>query len=640
MKRSKWLKLAYGLAIGVLSASIAWAAGLLSFFETIELKSYDLRVRWTANPANARRDIALVAIDDSSIRRLEPAVGRWPWPRLVHSALIDFLSRAPARVIVYDVLFTERDKRSFTVGGESWTGEESDRALAKSAAKAGNVVFAADVTSDELAQLDKTAIDVLKAGQPFDADAEFEPRAGVILPYAELTAAAAAVGHNLSILDADGPVRRTAPFVRVGPVGVPSLGVAAVMLSNRLAPATIRRSGADLRVGEANAPLVPASIPSFTGPEIQARRMLVRFTGPVVNEAGRTTYPDYSFYDLFYSEQQMLSGQKPSVDPQIFRDKIVLVGTTAAGLSDLFTVPFGRGKMPGVQVHANVVDNLLSRQFMRPVPPAVNAAILFACAIAIGFGGVLMSVWRNVALAAAVFAVLGAGAIALAQQGLWMELTRPVLGVVFATFSATAYQYFVEGREKRQVKHVFSRFVSRDVFDQLMADPSRARLGGERREMTVLFSDIRGFTTFTEKGRAEEVVGQLNEYFTRMVAVLFRNHGNRGQVRRRHGDGALRRAARGSGPPGPCRVGGAGDDRRASDAQCPMGERGQADARHRRRGQHGRDGRGQHRVGHDHELHRDRRRGESRVAPRVAQQAVRDAHHHQRGDANPPQRAL
>ena len=75
------------------------------------------------------------------------------------------------------------------------------------------------------------------------------------------------------------------------------------------------------------------------------------------------------------------------------------------------------------------------------------------------------------------------------------------------------------------MKQVFSRFVAKDVFDQLMADPSRAALGGERRDMTVLFADIRGFTTFTERGRAEDIVAQLNEYFTRMVAVLFEHRG-------------------------------------------------------------------------------------------------------------------
>ncbi len=523
MKRSRQSRILTGVALALAAATAAWLLGLLSFFETVELKTYDLRVRLTADPAQARSDIALVAIDDSSIRRLEPNVGRWPWPRMVHASLIDFLSRAPARVIVYDVLFTERDKRSFKVGDETWTGEESDRALAASVQKAANVVFAADVTSDALAQTDRTAVEVLQTGQPFAADTAFEQRPGVILPYAELTNAAAAVGHNFMIYDQDGPVRRTAPFVRVGPVDVPSLSVAAALLSLRLGPEGVRRTGPTLRVGEADAPLVDASIPSLYGPDTAARRLLVRFTGPVMTTRGKPTYPDFSFYDLFYSEQQIQAGEKPTIDPQVFRDKIVVIGTTAAGLSDLFTVPFASGKMPGMQVHANVIDNLLSHRFMRPMSPAAGIAILLLVTLVVGACGVALSVWRTVAVSSFVLALLGAVSLVLATRGLWMELTRPVLGVVFATFSATAYQYFVEGREKRQVKQVFSRFVSRDVFNELMADPTRARLGGERREMTVLFSDIRGFTTFSEKGRAEDVVGQLNEYFTRMVAVLFRH---------------------------------------------------------------------------------------------------------------------
>ena len=101
----------------------------------------------------------------------------------------------------------------------------------------------------------------------------------------------------------------------------------------------------------------------------------------------------------------------------------------------------------------------------------------------------------------------------------------PVAAAGLALFGGVAWQYFVEDREKRHVRRMFSRYVSRDVVDQLMDDPSLAGLGGQRREMTVLFSDIRNFTTATEAGTPEGVVAQLNEYFGAMVEVLFRHQG-------------------------------------------------------------------------------------------------------------------
>ena len=517
-------RLLIGCAIGAASAALAWALGFTTFFRTIELKTYDHRVRMTADPETARRDIVLVGIDDGSIRRLEPEVGRWPWPRVVHSHVVDFLARGPAKVIVYDVLFTERQQGSFEIGGTRWTGEESDRALAASASRAGNVVFTADVTADETALLDTRGVGRLRAGQPFAADPAFEARPGVILPYDELTDAAAAVGHSFTIYDPDGPVRRSAPFVRVGDVGVPSLAVAAAMLAGSVPMEAIRRENGTLRVGPASAPLVPARIPSFYGPASIAERMLIRFMGPVLTD-GKATYQDFSFYDLFYSELQIVAGGKPEVDPAVFRDKIVVIGTTAAGLRDLFTVPFSEGSMPGMEVHANIIDNLISQRFMRPIGSGWNLLVLIACALAVGIAGASLAVWQSAAIAAGVVLAVGWVSLVLFGQGVWMEVAAPVVAVAFATFGGTAYQYVVEGREKRQVKRMFSRFVSRDVYAQLMADPSSARIGGARREMSVLFADIRGFTTFTERGRPEDVVAQLNEYLSRMVEVVFAHRG-------------------------------------------------------------------------------------------------------------------
>jgi adenylate cyclase len=109
--------------------------------------------------------------------------------------------------------------------------------------------------------------------------------------------------------------------------------------------------------------------------------------------------------------------------------------------------------------------------------------------------------------------------------GIWVALAQPLLAMGLSLFGGTAYRYFVEDAEKRKVSRLFGRYVSRDVYWQLMSNPDLAELGGGRREMTVLFSDIRGFTSITEKGQPEELVAQLNEYFTRMVDIVFAHGG-------------------------------------------------------------------------------------------------------------------
>jgi adenylate cyclase len=129
------------------------------------------------------------------------------------------------------------------------------------------------------------------------------------------------------------------------------------------------------------------------------------------------------------------------------------------------------------------------------------------------------------ALVAALSISLGAWLTAEVGRGLWLAAVAPGLALALGLLGGMAWRYQLEGREKRQIRRLFGRYVSHDVIEQLVANPALARLGGERREMTVLFSDIRGFTASSEQGEPEAVVAQLNEYFGEMVEVLFRHRG-------------------------------------------------------------------------------------------------------------------
>jgi adenylate cyclase len=509
------------LAVGVVAAVLSWAAGRLPLVDMLEWKLYDQRVRWAADPAMARQDIVMVTIDEVSVRRLDPLVGRWPWPRLVHADVIDFLAAAGARTIVFDVVLTERDRRTgFDVGGTIWTGQQSDRALAESVARARNVVVLADATFEGM-------VGDADGGSAFRGP--FEVRPDVQLPYDELARAARLIGHNYFVLDPDGPVRRAVTFIDHGGHLMPSLSAAGWMVAASLDPASARAGGRGVIVGSHDVPLVTDVLPAFdkAQPRQTARRLLVDFRGPAVLEDGkRTTYKQYSYYDLFYARQEQLAGSVPSISPALFRDRIVVIGTTAAGLHDVFTVPFSSGgKMPGSQIHASVIDQLLSSRFIVPAPRALGAALTMATSLVTA----ILIVFLPLRWAGPCVLLVLSSVIALAFQaftrGAWWPLAQPGIGWLMAVVGGLGYQYFIEGRDKRAVKRLFSRYLSPDVYALVLANPALAELGGKRREMTVLFSDIRGFTTMTERGQPEAIVEQLNTYFSAMVDVLFAHRG-------------------------------------------------------------------------------------------------------------------
>jgi adenylate cyclase len=515
-------KAAAGLVIGACVAAIMVALTNLEAFRTVELKTYDWRLSQTADPSTARKDIALVEIDEYSLRNLQQHAGRWPWPRVVHASLIDYLNRGKPKLIVYDVLFADEDLRvGFPYGGDTWSGPESDKALADTIKKAGNVVLLADATFVGETTEKQSLPD---QGYRLNVPGVLERRV-VFPPAGPLAGSAAALGHNFLSLDPDGPVRHVVPFVRTGDNAMPSLGLAAALRAAEIEGAAVRIEDKSLHAGDRLVPL-ETRIVNIEGGVTEMLWGLIHFRGPAfLSDMKRRPYPHYSFFDLLYSEEQLAAGQKPDIDPAAFRDKLVFVGVTAAGLFDVFETPFAGGLMPGIQIHASVADDFLSYRVMRPESRTVRVALIVVFAVIVGLIATWLPAWWAAAAFAAILAAFAFVATQLFAGGHWINVTQPTLAASLALFGGVGYQYFFEGREKRKMKRLFGQYVSKDVYEQLVANPDLARLGGQRREMTVLFSDIRGFTTVSEKGQPEDIVKTLNEYFTRMVEIVFVNKG-------------------------------------------------------------------------------------------------------------------
>ena len=508
-------RLGVGFVVGIVAAAltIGWSQLPWAGHDGFEAQTFDRRV--VASQSPGRPEIVFVEINESTIQILAPRIGRWPWPRAVHAGVISFLSRAGARAVIYDVQFTEADLQgSYQLGERTLTGPESDDALVTAVRRAGNVILLADATYEGLRA---TSAGDQECPKPEPPGTVYAPTTGVAdrpcirLPFLALRDAAAAVGHNYHAKDSGGVSRSMHPFVRNQGVAVPSLGLAAVLVSN-VTPADAVRSEPDtLIVGDARIPLRTNG------------QALLRLRGPYSAE-GRDAYARYSFIDVLASEEQA-SQQKPTPIPEsAFAGKLVFVGTTAAGLGDVHATAFD-GNSPGAFLQATLTDNVLAGEFMRPASRSSSMLITIGAAILAGVIALTLPVWWAV-LAIGVgslgFVFVATRAVA---SGWWMPLVAPLAAVTAATVGGLAWQFFVEGRAKREVKRLFSRYVSPEIVKQLTDDPSIARLGGARREMTVLFSDIRGFTSVSETGSPESIVEQLNEYFTEMVDVLFRHKG-------------------------------------------------------------------------------------------------------------------
>ena len=500
-------KVLSAVAVGLMVFALVAGLSTSRWFEVAELKALDHLVRRYADPAKADSNLVLLAIDESSLE----AFGRWPWPRDRFGYVVRYLKQAGARAVVFDVMFFEADENA----------EEFDQSFADDLKAAGNVflpmLFQAEPAAipPEAQPRATVTVESSEAGHVPDI------HAGVKLPIPVLAQQARGLGViNLSA-DADGPTRRVPLLGQVNGNVVPhlSLAVAQYLLGvDRLS----MRDGR-LQIGTQHVPLGDDG------------SLLIDWHGSL-----EQTYhaKRYSIGRVLQAFAQQEKRERPSLDPALFKDKIVFVAGTAAGLYDLRVTPFS-ASTPGVLIHMAALDNLLHGQGLQAAPRWFSlTTLLLLCLASAGtfmlFRSYPVKFGVTIGLAVAYYGLVVHG---FAGHERWLELVFPEAALALTFGTAATVEYVTEGKQRRLMRAAFDKYMSSEVVEEIMRNPEAIKLGGEKKEITIFFSDIAGFTTISEKMSPEDLVTLLNRYLSAMTTIIKTTH--RGNVNKYLGDGIM-----------------------------------------------------------------------------------------------------
>ncbi|MEO8331936.1 MAG: adenylate/guanylate cyclase domain-containing protein [Gallionella sp.] len=446
----------------------------LDMFHTLDSRLSDLFVRQVAQKLSPDPDIVIVDIDEASLAAMQDTAGSWPWPRAVHAELLQGITRQQPRAIVFDILFSEPDR--YRPESDQFFNEvlhDLDKVYFPMLQLEGNQ--ANGVPLAEVAKI----IEIPRA-----ANADPEARA-ILLPPQAVAPESWRVGLINFSEDADGIARRYDLYRDVSGWKLESL------------PARVMRD-------------LGYTIPQQ--PDIS------------LHWRGDSSAFKHISYSELYADQ---SRRKPQRDAHELTGKIVIIGSTATGLHDIRATPVS-SLYPGVAILATALDNLKNQRFLHAAP-GYSAPLIAALLImmqwplfirrqldAFRIGGALLLL--NLALLAAqYFAMTRLYSVAL--------LTPLLFGWGFY-FAAALSEYLREKKSREQTVRIFNRFLDPRVVSSLVAQGETPQsLSVQAREISVLFSDIRGFTTLSEKRTPEDIVSLLNRYFSLQVEIIFRHGG-------------------------------------------------------------------------------------------------------------------
>ena len=488
------------LAIALLGTLGALGLSTFSLFDTLERKTFDLRFRTSAHAEWADTSIVILAVDQNSLDFVERQWQmKWPWPREYYGLLLRYLDRAHPRMVAFDYDLSQHDEDRQEVDGKA-----SDQAFADAMGKAGNVLLGVNLSVQEQGDLPGDSIHarhLIGGGMPRWSGPLYD-RAAAPIPAFQIPAAA--LGATNFGVDDDGIARRFTPVYRYRSDGIYQFSTACY---------------AFLKNGLHSPPeSLLASVPRTTD-----GAMLIYWYGRG-GPSGVFTY--YSLHSLLVSAVKMDQGMLPDVPPEVFKDKILIVGGSAAGLYDYKPTPFTYlEQYPGVEIQATVLSNLLNGHHVHEMPAWSWVLITFAIALLVTW--IFFRVHR-VALASMLVLITGivflAAAIAAFRVAtLWLPVIPPMLALGLAFAASAVVSYASEGQQKRVLRRAFNRYFSPHVVTDILNNAGEVELGGKTIEATVFFSDIKDFTSISEKFTPKDLVYFLNQYFSLASDIILEN---------------------------------------------------------------------------------------------------------------------
>jgi class 3 adenylate cyclase/CHASE2 domain-containing sensor protein len=461
-----------------------------------------------------RNDIVIFGFDENSLADL----GRYPWRRSVYAEFLENVNKdensRPIATLI-DVLFTEesQDKKEDKILADALYRYRDNTVIDLFADVSPQITNVSEAVAERLKNIDYLGIPAN------DNYAQFinvvTPPISEILNTKVLIGPATALpalNLRLAAADADRVTRRLALVVKIGDKYYPSTVLWLAMLYYRVGPGDV-----EVNMGK-NIILKGATIRGDKGAAERKEDVVIP-----VDEQGALLINYHGRPGLFQvrSFSDVVKGR---VSPKYFKDKIILAGVYAEGLQDIHQTPYGA--MFGIEMLANVTTQLLNRTYVSFSKDYINIllVIIFGLVISyiVGRKSILVSYVSTIILAAIYFFVV---VFLFDRYRYMLNLSAPLITGILTLFSMIVYRILTEEKEKRVIQNMFANYVSKSIVEELLKHPEKLELGGEDREITVLFSDIRGFTTLSEKLTPQELVSHLNEYLSAMTEIIFKYEG-------------------------------------------------------------------------------------------------------------------